>query len=81
MITKGPDARYATRNWWPWFAQGREVLGHSREKARVVEIRLRRVTPRVFWRIIRLGWCNEADLSGADHNEYTIWPKGFKVPV
>ena len=60
------DARYADRNWWPWFAQWTGLVGASDEKLGVVEVRLRLIEPRVFWRIIRMGWCTGADLSGAN---------------
>ena len=66
MITRGPDASYAPKNWWPWFAQGNRIIGSNNEKAGVTSIRLRRITPKVFWRIIRFGWCMGANLRGAN---------------
>ena len=60
------SANYAPRNWWPWFVQARGVIGSSAEKMRVQELRLRRVNQRVFWRIIRLGYCRRANLIGAN---------------
>jgi uncharacterized protein YjbI with pentapeptide repeats len=73
MVTKGPDARYAPCGWWPWFAECRKPLGSSKEKVRAVEVRLRRVRRKVFWRIIRLGWLSEADLSGANLSGADLW--------
>ena len=60
------DARHAPSNWWPWFARGRGIAGKSGEKVGVHTIEIRRVPRRVFWRIIRLGWCKGANLEGAD---------------
>ena len=60
------DARYAPANWWPWYAQAEGLAGESAEKYGCHRLRLRRVTCRVFWRIIRLGWCHSSNLSGAD---------------
>ena len=60
------SAVYAPINWWPWYAEGRGLVGESDEKFGVCEVRLRRVPQRVFWRIIRLGWCHGDNLSGAD---------------
>ena len=65
-IMKNRNARYAPTNWWPWFAQGRGIVGESEEKARVHEIRLRRISRAVFWRALRLGWGRGAYLWGAD---------------
>jgi hypothetical protein len=63
------DARYAPLNWWPWFCQVDGVLGQNEEKGRAIKIRLRRINKRTWWRIIRLGWCRGANLSGADLSE------------
>lgn len=60
------DARYAPKDWWPWFASGRGVTGSSNEKTSVAEVRLRRIRPEVFWRMIRFGWCKGANLYGAN---------------
>jgi hypothetical protein len=59
------SAKYSPNNWWVWFCEYRGVIGRSDEKTGVRELRLRRVTKRVFWRIIRLGWCEDAYLRGA----------------
>ena len=86
------DARYAPSNWWPWFAEWRGLVGRSNEKTGASAVRLRRVSPRVFARIIRLGWCagavvrdanlrgadlSDADLRDANHCNHTVWPAGF----
>lgn len=47
------DAKYAHHNWWPWFVEYRGAIGRSDEKTGVRELRLRRVTRRVFWQIGR----------------------------
>jgi len=76
------DATYAPVNWWPWWVQVRRILGQDDEKVRAVEIRLRRISPRIWHRWLRLGlggtdanlrwaylrWADlrGADLSGAD---------------
>jgi hypothetical protein len=61
-----PDARYAPRNWWPWYCQVNGILGQNQERGRAVKIRLRRINKRTWWRIIRLGWCSGADLRYAN---------------
>ena len=63
-----PDARYAPSNWWPWYARWRpeDEIGRSQEKASVARYQLRRLRPTAWHRIIRLGWCHEANLSGAN---------------
>ena len=60
------DACYAPTNWWPWFVEWRGSVGKSDEKLGCHELRLRRVPKRVFWKIIRLGWCRGANLRGAN---------------
>ena len=65
-IMKCLNAKYAPKNWWPWFAQGRGIVGESDEKVRVHEIRIRRITRVLFWRVLRLGWGRGAYLRGAD---------------
>lgn len=62
----GPNAVYAPNNWWPWWAEGRGVIGSDRKKARFQAVRLRRIAPKVWHRVLRLGWCRGADLSRAD---------------
>lgn len=89
------DARYAPAGWWPWFARGKDIAGRSSEKVGIHHISLRRVPKRVFWRIVRRGWCSGADLCRVDlhradlcganlreanHNEYTIWPEAIEPP-
>jgi hypothetical protein len=60
------NAVYAPGNWWVWFARGKGVAGQSDEKTGVIAIQLRRVRPEVFWRIVRLGWCQNANLPRAN---------------
>jgi hypothetical protein len=58
---------YGPRNGWPWFARSvGEVLGESDEKFRTTAIQLRRITPKAFYRMIRLGFCSGANLSEAN---------------
>ena len=61
-VKKRLDAYNAPAGWWPWFAEGRGILGESEEKFRCAEIRLRRIPNRVFWKIIRMGYCRGAYL-------------------
>jgi len=68
-IMKRLNASYAPRNWWPWAAQGRGLVGESNQKARVHEVRIRRISRYVFWRALRLGWGKEANLRGADQSQ------------
>jgi hypothetical protein len=65
-VIKKLSAKYAPTVWWPWAAQVRGVLGEGSDKLRVRAVRLRRITPTLFWRCIRLGWCCRANLNGAD---------------
>jgi len=65
-VMKKLSARYAPVGWWPWFCEYRGIIGESKEKVGVRELRLKRVSKRVFWRIIRLGWCCGADLRYAN---------------
>ena len=64
-VMKKLDARYAPTQWWPWFCEYRGVIGESDEKLGVREIRLRRISQKIFWKIIRLGHCRGAYLAGA----------------
>jgi len=75
---KSLDSRYAPVHWWPWAAQGRGIVGESEVKARVHEIRLRRISRAVFWRALRLGWGKGADLrwaklKGANLQKANLW--------
>ena len=77
-IMKKLDARYAPNHWWPWFCEYRGVIGESDEKLGAKEIRLRRITESVFWKIIRLGHCSganlwRADLRDADLRGANLW--------
>ena len=65
-VMKRPSARYAPRTWWVWYAECRGIVGESNEKFGCTEMRLRRITRRVFWRMIHLGWMKRADLRWAD---------------
>jgi hypothetical protein len=65
-IMLGWNASYAPNNWWPWYAQIRGVVGKSHEKARGIEIRIRRIERKTFWKIARLGYLKGANLSWAD---------------
>ena len=65
-IMKQLNSSYAPNDWWPWMAQGRGIVGESAEKARVYQIRLRRIQRHVFWRCLRLGWGKGADLRAAN---------------
>jgi hypothetical protein len=70
MRTKGPDARFVSMNqWWPWFVEVENILGEEKIKGRAVRMRLKRVRPRVFWKMIRWGWLRGADLHRADLHE------------
>jgi hypothetical protein len=61
-----PSANYAPTNWWVWYAEGKGIVGESTEKFGCTAIRLRRITQKMFWRMIRLGWCKRANLYKAD---------------
>ncbi len=64
------SAAYAPRNYWPWHATIRGVLGMSDEKARGTEIMLREIPPRLWWRYLRRfgrgAYLRGANLGGAD---------------
>ena len=64
---KSLNARYATANWWPWYARPVGiVLGESGEKLRCQGVQLRRIGPAVFARCLRFGWGSGANLSWAN---------------
>lgn len=65
-VMKCIDARHAPANWRLWFAECRNIVGEDEEKIGATEIRLREVRSEVFWRMIRFGWCANANLRGAD---------------
>ena len=65
-VMKALSAQYAPSNWWPWWVEYQSVIGESAEKVGVARLRLRRIRPAVFHRMIRFGWCKDADLTGAD---------------
>jgi hypothetical protein len=66
-VMKRPDARYAPNNWWPWYVQSTgTVLGESSEKYSTTALKLRRISPKVWHRIIRLGWCRRSNLYGGN---------------
>jgi len=60
------DARFAPINWWPWIAEGRGLLGSDELKARVTEIRLKRMTLDDLSQFIRETNLSYADLGGAN---------------
>ena len=62
------DARYAPSGWWPWFVRydKRDVIGRSDEKTGVRAIQMRRIRPKVFHKIARMGYLRGADLRGAN---------------
>lgn len=62
-VMKFLDARFAPDVWHPWFAEGRGIVGHGPEKFGCVEIRLRRIGYKTFWKILRSGYCANRDLS------------------
>jgi uncharacterized protein YjbI with pentapeptide repeats len=65
-VMRNLSAQYAPTNWWPWFAEGRGIVGESEEKFRCIEIRLRRIPRKAFWKIAKLGHLRGAVLRGAD---------------
>ena len=65
-IMKHLNALYAPKDWWLWFAEYRGVVGENMEKAGVHEVRLRRVTKKVFSRLLRWGYGLGAHLYGAN---------------
>ena len=65
-VMKRLDACYAPEDWWVWFAEYRGVIGESQEKVGVRELRLRRVSIRVFARLLRWGYGSGANLVRAN---------------
>lgn len=60
------DSRYAPLNWWPWWAEPcGTILGESPEKISCTAIKLKRIVPRVFWRMLKLGWARDRVLTRA----------------
>jgi hypothetical protein len=58
---------YAPNNPWPWWARpAGVVLGDDGDKTRCTAVELRRVSPRLFARCLRLGWGAGANLNGAN---------------
>jgi hypothetical protein len=66
-LMRRPTNPYAPRNWWPWYAKAEGVVtaGNSK-KFGATSVRLRMVSPKVWHRIIRLGWCKGANLRDAN---------------
>ncbi len=62
---------YAPRRAWPWWAEWRRSLGMNNEKVQAVEVRLRRIAPKVLWRAMKppFNWGRGANLSGANLSE------------
>jgi len=65
-LMKRLDAFHAPTGWWPWWAEGRGLVGEDNQKARYREVRLRRIEPEVLWKMIRLGGAVGANLREAD---------------
>lgn len=65
-LMKSLNANYAPPNWWPWWAQGRNIIGEDKEKAAYSSVRLRRIFPKVLARALRppFNWGKGADLRG-----------------
>jgi hypothetical protein len=66
-LMRRPTNPHGPRNWWPWYAKAEGVVtaGDS-DKFGATSVRLRMVRPKVWHRIIRLGWCKGAYLRNAD---------------
>ena len=73
-LMKTLDVRYAPPNWWPWWSQGRGLIGEDDEKASFAAVRLRPITPRVLARSLRppFGWGCEANLREANLREANL---------
>ena len=76
-VMRSISAVYAPSDWWLWYVQAENIIGESDEKFSCTRLRLRRISRKVFWRMIRLGWCKganllNADLSGVDLREANI---------
>ena len=66
-IMRKPTNPYGPRNWWPWYVKsGGVVTQGNEEKFGATQIQLKVITPNVWYRMIRLGWCKGANLSGAN---------------
>ena len=65
-VMKTLSAQYAPIIWWPWWVEYEEIVGESAEKVGVARLRLRRIRPAVFHRMIRFGWCKDANLTGVN---------------
>ena len=57
---------------YPWFAEGRIILGEDRDKIRVVEIRLRRIPRKLFEKLLRIGWGKNSNLRNADLSDTNL---------
>ena len=66
------SAAYAPRNYWPWHATIRGVLGMSDEKARGISIMLREIPPKLWWRYLRR-FGRRANLWGANLRGAYLW--------
>lgn len=66
-VMKRPSADHAPDSWWPWYVQSTGVIvGESKKKFGTTALRLRRISQKAWHRIIRMGWCSSANLSGAN---------------
>jgi hypothetical protein len=69
------DARYAPINWWPWLVEFDAIVGHDDEKAGVLRLRLRRISPTALARALRppFNWGRDANLRDANLWNANLW--------
>jgi len=61
------DVEFAPPNWWVWWARPLgDILGQSSDKTRSQGVALRRISPAVWHKCLRLGWGKRANLRGAN---------------
>jgi len=65
-VMKKFSARYAPDNWWPWYTECANIIGESCDKIGAAKIRLRRISKKLFFWMIRKGYMRDADMRGAD---------------
>jgi hypothetical protein len=71
-LMKVCSAEYAPINWWPWWAEGDGLVGESARKARYHRVRLRRISPAVWYRALCLGWGRSANLRSANLSDANL---------